>query len=63
MSKQRPKNNKPGRPRLAKADAKGKIVPVRSSPEGRKRAEAAAQASRKTVSERIRCTLAAALEA
>ena len=61
MPKQ-PKPKKPGRPKLAKKDAKGSIVPVRFNPEDRKRVEAAAKGSKKTVSEWIRGTLAAALE-
>lgn len=62
MPKQ-PKPKKPGRPRLAKADAKGSIVPVRFSPEDRKRVEAAAMANKQTVSAWIRSTLAAAIGA
>jgi len=56
------KAKKPGRPRLAKGEAKESIVPVRFSPEDRKRVEAAAKASNKTVSEWVRSTLAAAME-
>jgi len=59
----RPKPKKPGRPRLPKAEAKGSIVPVRFSAEDRRRLEAAAKASKKTVSEWVRSTLAAAMEA
>jgi hypothetical protein len=55
----RPK--KPGRPRLAKGEAKGTIVPVRFSMEDRKRVEAAAKASKKTVSEWVRSTLLATI--
>ena len=55
------KPKKPGRPRLAKAIAKGSIVPVRFSPEDRKRVAAAAKASNQNVSQWIRATLAAAL--
>jgi predicted HicB family RNase H-like nuclease len=62
MPKQ-PKPKKPGRPRLPKAEAKGSIVPVRFSPEDRKRVEAAAKASNKTVSAWIRSTLLATIEA
>ena len=60
MPKQ-PKPKKPGRPRLSKAEAKGTIVPVRFSPEDRKRVEAAAKASNLTVSAWVRSTLAAAI--
>jgi len=57
-----PRPKKPGRPRLAKGEAKGTIVPVRFSLQDRKRVEAAAKASKKTVSEWIRNTLNAALQ-
>jgi predicted HicB family RNase H-like nuclease len=59
----KPKPKKPGRPKLAKGEAKGTIVPVRFSPEERKRVEAAAKASKQNVSTWIRSTLAAALQA
>jgi uncharacterized protein (DUF1778 family) len=55
------KPKKPGRPRLAKGEAKGSIVPVRFSPEERKRVEAAAKVSNQNVSQWIRSTLAAAI--
>ena len=61
MPKLKPKLKKIGRPRLAKGEAKGTIVPVRFSPEERKRVEAAAKASKQTVSAWIRNTLAAAI--
>jgi hypothetical protein len=57
----KPKPKKPGRPRMAKGEAKGSIVPVRFSPEDRKRVESAAKASGKTVSGWIRSTLGAAI--
>jgi predicted HicB family RNase H-like nuclease len=63
MPTSKPKPKKPGRPRLAKAEAKGSIMPVRFSPEDRKRIEAAAKASNKTVSEWIRSTLLATIGA
>jgi hypothetical protein len=44
-----PKPKKTGRPRLAKSEARGSIVPVRFSPEERKRVEAAAKASKQNV--------------
>jgi predicted HicB family RNase H-like nuclease len=62
-SVKKPKPKKPGRPRMAKAVAKGSIMPVRFSPEDRKRIEAAAKASKQTVSAWIRSTLTTALEA
>ena len=57
------KTRKPGRPKLPKGAAKGSIVPVRFSPEDRKRVEAAAKASGQSVSEWIRSTLNAAIGA
>lgn len=63
MSKATKKKRKPGRPKLPKGAAKGSIVPVRFSPEDRKRVEAAAKASQQTVSEWIRSTLATAIGA
>jgi len=62
MPKQ-PKPKKPGRPRLAKSEAKGTIMPVRLSPGERKRVEAAARASNQTVSAWVRSTLSAAIGA
>ncbi len=50
----------PGRPKLPKAEYKGKIVPVRFAPEDLKRIERAAKASDQTVSQWIRSTLTAA---
>lgn len=60
-----PRATKPkmGRPKLPKGDAKGRIVPVRFNPTDIKRIEQAARASQKTVSEWIRGTVAAAMEA
>jgi predicted HicB family RNase H-like nuclease len=60
-SKPKAKPKKPGRPKLAKADARGTIVPVRFSPEEHKRIKATARANKQNVSEWIRCTLAAAI--
>jgi predicted HicB family RNase H-like nuclease len=61
MPKQ-PKPKKPGRPRMAKGEAKGTIMAVRFSPEERKRVEAAARASNQTVSAWVRSTLSAAIQ-
>jgi len=61
-----PKDTKPkkmGRPKLPKGEAKGRIVPVRFSAYDLKRIESAAKANRKTVSEWIRGTVSAAMEA
>jgi hypothetical protein len=59
------KSTKPkvGRPKLPKGDAKAKIVPIRFNPADIKRIESAARASQMTVSEWVRGTLAAAMEA
>jgi predicted HicB family RNase H-like nuclease len=46
---------------MAKGEAKGSIVPVRFSPEDRKRVEAAARASNQTISAWVRSTLNAAI--
>lgn len=51
------KPKKVGRPKLAKGEAKGKIVPIRFNAEDLKRVTAAAKASEQTVSEWIRQTL------
>ena len=56
MPKQQ-KPKKPGRPRMAKGEAKATIVPVRFSPEDRRRVETAAMASNQTVSAWVRTTL------
>ncbi len=61
MTSNQPKPRKPGRPKLAKSEAKGKIVPVRFTPDEIKRITASAKASKNTVSEWIRSTLNAAL--
>jgi hypothetical protein len=56
------KPKKVGRPKLPKGEAKGKLVAMRFNADDLKRVEAAAQASRKTVSEWMRSTLLAAME-
>lgn len=58
-----PKPRKPGRPKLPKGQAKGRIVPVRFTAEGIKAVEQAAKAKNQTVSEWIRSTLEAAIHA
>ncbi len=58
-----PKPKKAGRPKLPKGHAKGQIVPVRFSAEFLKQVTAAAKAKKQTVSEFIRGTLSAAMEA
>jgi hypothetical protein len=57
------KPRKPGRPKLAKGEAKGRIVPVRFRAEDLKAITAAAKRSNQTVSEWIRSTLHAAIQA
>jgi hypothetical protein len=52
-----PKPKKPGRPKLAKGDAKAVMLRVRISPAESKALEAKAKASKQTVSEWIRTTL------
>jgi len=56
-----PKPKKPGRPKLAKGDAKAVMLRVRISPAESKTIEAKAKASKLTVSEWIRGTLNAAI--
>ena len=58
---QQKKTRKPGRPKLPKGEAKGRIVPVRFSGDDLKAVADAAKASKQTVSEWIRSTLTAAL--
>ena len=57
-----PKKRKPGRPKLAKGEAKGKIVPVRFTGAEIERISAAAAKADQTVSQCVRSTLAAAVE-
>jgi predicted HicB family RNase H-like nuclease len=58
-----PKPRKVGRPKLPKGEAKGKIVALRFSADDVKRVNLAAKAKKQTVSEWIRGTLSAAMEA
>jgi hypothetical protein len=58
---QQKRTRKPGRPKLPKGEAKGRIVPVRFTSDDLKALEAAAKASKQTVSEWIRSTLSAAI--
>ena len=57
------KPKKMGRPKLPKGHAKGQIVPVRFNAEMLKRITSAAAANGQTVSEWIRTTVSAGLEA
>jgi predicted HicB family RNase H-like nuclease len=61
MPTQKPK--KVGRPKMAKGEAMGKIVPIRFNAEDLKKVTAAARAKDQTVSEWVRSTLNAAMEA
>jgi predicted HicB family RNase H-like nuclease len=63
MPTSKPKPKKPGQPKMAKGEAKGTIMPVRLSPEERRRVGLAAKASRQTVSAWVRSTLNAAIGA
>ena len=59
--KQQKKTRKPGRPKLPKGEAKGRIVPVRFTADDLKAIETAAKACNQSLSEWIRRTLNAAL--
>jgi hypothetical protein len=59
----KPKPKKIGRPKLPKGEAKGRIVPIRFSPEAIKAVESAAKANKQTVSEWIRGAITNAMEA
>jgi len=56
-----PKPKKMGRPKLPKGHAKAGAIQVRMNAEDRKKVEAAAKATKQTVSEWIRSTLEANL--
>ncbi len=58
-----PKKAKVGRPKMPKGEAKGRIVPVRFTADDLKAMEQAARANKVTVSEWIRSTIHASLEA
>lgn len=57
-----PKRRGPGRPKLPKAEAKGRIVPIRFSPEVLKAMTAKAKKKNQTLSAWIRDALSAALQ-
>jgi hypothetical protein len=57
-----PKRRGPGRPKLPKAEAKGRIVPIRFSPEVLKAMTAKARKKNQTLSAWIRDALSAALQ-
>lgn len=62
MSQQK-KARKVGRPKLPRAQAMARIVPVRFNPEDLRRITAAARANKQSVSEWIRSTLNATVQA
>jgi len=61
MPTQTSKPRKPGRPKLPKGEAKGKIVAMRFDAEELKRLDAVAKASKKSRSDWMRSTLFAAI--
>ena len=61
MQKPKPEPRKPGRPKLAEADAKAKIVPVRFNADDLERVGIAAKVAKQTVSEWIRTAVRTAL--
>jgi hypothetical protein len=63
VGKTGPKKRKPGRPRLPKGEAKGRIVPIRFTKAEAKRLTEAATANDQTLSEWIGRTVLAALGA
>jgi predicted HicB family RNase H-like nuclease len=56
------KKNKVGRPKLPKGAAKGRIVPVRFTPDDLRAIEAAAKANNQSVSEWVRSTINATIQ-
>jgi hypothetical protein len=56
------KKRKPGRPRLPKGEAKGKIVPIRFTKAEAEQLARTAKSNHQTVSEWIRRTVLAALD-
>jgi hypothetical protein len=60
---QQKKAKKVGRPKLPKGEAKGRIVPVRFTGDDLKAMEQAAKTGKQTLSEWIRSTIHASLEA
>lgn len=57
-----PKPRKPGRPKLPKGEAKGKVIGLRLSADEVKRVTVTAKAEKQTLSEWIRSTLIAATD-
>ena len=61
MAEQPKKARKPGRPKLPRGEAKGRIVPVRFAPDDLRAMEAKAKAAKLSLSEWIRSTIHAAV--
>jgi predicted HicB family RNase H-like nuclease len=59
---QQKKSRKVGRPKLPKGEAKGRIVPVRFTPDDLKAIETAAKANKQSVSEWVRSTIHATIQ-
>ena len=57
---QQKRSRKVGRPKMPKGEAKGRIVPVRFTPDDLKAMAAAAKAKNQSISEWIRSTIHAA---
>ena len=58
---QQKRAKKPGRPKLPKGEAMGRIVPVRFAPDDLRAMEAKAKAAKQSLSEWIRSTIHAAI--
>lgn len=61
MPKTTETKRKPGRPKLPKGEAKGKMIALRFDPDYLKQIDAAAKAGKQSRSEWIRSTLSAAI--
>ena len=59
---QQKKTRKVGRPKLPKGEAKGRIVPVRFTPDDLRAIEAVAKANNQSVSEWVRSTIHATIQ-
>jgi predicted HicB family RNase H-like nuclease len=62
MLVQQKKTRKVGRPKLPKGAAKGRIVPVRFTPDDLRAIEAAAKAKDQSISEWVRSTIHATIQ-
>jgi hypothetical protein len=58
-----PKPRPVGRPKMAKGEAKGKIVPIRLNADDLKRVTNAAKANKQTVSDWVRNAISIAIQA